>query len=94
MRQYYVYILTNTKRGVLYTGVTNDLARRIWEHKNKIVLGFTEKYQLTKLVYYEVVEDVLSAISREKQLKRWRRRWKFELIEKENPDWNDLAASI
>ncbi len=94
MRQYYVYILTNTKRGVLYTGVTNDLARRIWEHKNKIVLGFTEKYQLTKLVYYEVVEDVLSAISREKQLKRWCRRWKFELIEKENPDWNDLAASI
>ncbi len=89
-RQYYVYILTNGKR-TLYTGITNDLVRRVYEHKQKLVDGFTKKYNLSWLVHYEETEDVRSAIAREKQIKGWRRNIKIALVEVENPKWRDLA---
>jgi putative endonuclease len=89
--QYYVYILTNKTNRVLYTGVTNNLERRIYEHKNKITQGFTSKYNLTKLVYYEATNDVNSAIAREKQIKGWLRIRKIKLIETINPQWKDLS---
>ena len=76
---------------VLYTGVTNDLKRRVYEHKQKLVDGFTKKYNVVKLVYYEVFKTIESAIKREKQIKRWRREWKTKLIEKVNPEWEDLG---
>ncbi|MFH0797063.1 MAG: GIY-YIG nuclease family protein [Candidatus Omnitrophota bacterium] len=87
---YYVYILTNKTNKVLYTGVTNNLVRRIWEHKKKLVEGFTKKYNLTKLVYYEETNEVKSAISREKQIKGWLRKKKEHLIVSSNPKWIDL----
>lgn len=90
-RTYYIYILTNGKGGTLYIGVTNDLERRLYEHKNEFIEGFTKKYKIKNLVYYEETDDIGIAISREKKLKRWRRRWKVELIEKENPEWDDLS---
>ena len=90
-RRYYVYILTNTKR-TLYVGVTNNLVRRLYEHKHKLVKGFTEKYNLTYLVYYDETTNVISAIEREKQIKGWRRSKKIELIESVNPKWKDLAV--
>jgi len=90
----YVYILTNTNNTVLYTGVTSNLVKRVYEHKNKEVRGFTEKYSLHKLIYYEIFEDILNAITREKQIKGWLRSKKISLIEKLNPDWNDLYMSI
>jgi putative endonuclease len=90
MRHYYVYIMTN-KSGTLYVGVTNDLERRVWEHKLGTVEGFTKRYRLTRLVYYESSGDVEAAISREKQIKGWLRRRKFELIQSMNPRWEDLA---
>jgi len=90
-KQYYVYILTNKNNKALYIGVTNDLLRRMSEHKHKMVPGFTNKYNLTKLVYYEVTNDVRSAITREKQLKNWHRQWKINLITENNPDWKDLS---
>ena len=90
-RQYYVYILTNKSNNVLYIGVTNDLIRRIFEHKNKLVEGFTKKYNLRKLVYYEATNDIEGAINREKQLKNWHRDWKINLIDQFNPDWKDLS---
>lgn len=89
--QYYVYILSNMKNGTLYIGVTNDLERRMIEHKNKLVEGFTSKYGLTKLMYFESFKYVNDAIKREKQLKNWNREWKIDLIEKENRDWIDLS---
>jgi putative endonuclease len=89
-----VYIITNIPRGTLYIGFTNDLKRRINEHKNDIVEGFTKKYYLTKLVYVEQFEYVNNAIAREKQLKRWHRDWKINLIESVNPGWNDLYKKI
>ena len=89
---YYVYILASHRNGTLYMGVTGDLIKRSWEHKNKIAEGFTEKYNIDKLVYYETTNDIKAALQREKQLKKWNRKWKMELIEKENPDWVDLAA--
>ena len=89
-RRYYVYILTNGKR-TLYVGVTNDLVRRVYEHKNKLVDGFTKKYNLTYLAYYDETADVMAAIEREKQIKGWRRSKKVELIESGNPKWKDLA---
>ncbi|MFC1898331.1 GIY-YIG nuclease family protein [Candidatus Cloacimonadota bacterium] len=92
-KSYYVYIVTNKRNGTLYIGVTSDLLRRINEHKNKLVPGFTSKYNLTKLVYYEEADDVTIAIKREKQMKKWNRKWKIELIEKENLEWNDLAKN-
>ena len=94
MKQYYVYILASKRNGTLYIGVTNDLAKRIYEHKNNFIDGFTTKYNVHNLVYYETVEDIISAITREKQMKKWRRQWKIELIEKENPYWEDLYNHI
>lgn len=91
MRQYYVYIMTN-KSPTLYTGVTNDLERRVYEHKQKLVPGFTAKYNITRLVYFEVMQDVHAAIAREKQIKGWLRRKKIALIESVNPGWADLSV--
>ena len=91
---YYVYIMTNKYNTVLYTGVTNDLIRRVYEHKNKLVEGFTAKYNLTKLVYYEICKDVKEAINREKQIKGWKREKKEKLIKGFNPDWKDLYEEI
>ena len=88
---YFVYILTNFTNKVLYTGVTNNLERRLYEHKNELADGFTKRYHIHKLVYYEATTDVYSAISREKQIKGWLRAKKIELIEKENPEWKDLS---
>ncbi|MCK5475426.1 MAG: GIY-YIG nuclease family protein [Candidatus Pacebacteria bacterium] len=89
-KTYYVYIMTNVSDAVLYIGVTNDLQRRIYEHKNKLVKGFSEKYNLCKLVYYEETNDIKSAIAREKQFKNWCRQWKVDLITAENPGFVDL----
>jgi len=92
MKQYYVYIVASRSRN-LYTGVTNDLERRVFEHKNKIVLGFTAKYNIERLVYFETTEDINTAILREKQIKGWLRSKKVALIESSNPNWNDLSES-
>jgi len=88
--QYYVYILANKRNGTLYIGVTNDLIKRVFEHKEKLVEGFSKKYGISLLVYFESTGDVNSAIEREKQIKRWNRAWKLRLIEKGNPNWEDL----
>jgi len=93
MRTYYVYILSNSHKTTLYIGVTNDLERRVREHKNKIFRGFTSRYNISKLVYFEEFSDVEEAISREKQLKNWHRAWKENLIRANNPNWRDLSAS-
>jgi len=90
MNQYYVYIMTNRSK-TLYTGVTNDLTRRVYEHKNKMIDGFTKKYNITKLVYFEETNDILSAITREKQIKGWLRSKKIALIGSVNPKWEDLS---
>ena len=92
--EYYVYILASKRNGTLYIGVTNNLIKRVWEHKNNVVHGFTEKYNIHKLVYYEAGTDASSAIMREKQMKKWNRQWKIELIEKNNPEWNDLYREL
>jgi putative endonuclease len=92
MRNYYVYILSNEAK-TLYIGVTNNLERRMYEHKNKLITGFTKKYNLTKLVYYETTDDIWNAIYREKQLKGWLRIKKILLIEENNPGWDDLSLS-
>ena len=89
-----IYLLTNRPNGTLYTGVTSDLPRRIWQHKNKITKGFTYKYNLTKLVYFELFEDMYEAISREKQIKAGSRRAKINLIESINKAWDDLYSDI
>jgi len=91
---YFVYILASKKNGTLYIGVTNDLIKRVWEHKNKFVDGFSEKYSVDKLVYYEIFEEIENAILREKRLKKWNREWKIELIESKNPGWNDLYFEL
>jgi putative endonuclease len=91
---YYVYIMTNFTNSVLYTGVTNDLVRRVHEHKEKLVKGFTSKYNITKLVYFESGEDAYGAISREKQIKAGSRKKKIELINSTNPEWKDLWNKI
>jgi len=93
MNNYYVYILTNKSR-TLYVGMTNNLERRVYEHKNKLVPGFTSKYNLDILLYYEQTADVLSAIAREKQIKGWTRSKKIALIESQNPKWLDLSSRI
>jgi len=90
MRQYFVYIMTNKSR-TLYVGVTNDLERRVYEHKHKLVPGFTQRYNITQLVYFEQTNDINSAIAREKQIKGWLRRKKIALIESVNPIWRDLS---
>jgi putative endonuclease len=94
MREYYVYMLASKRNGTLYAGVTNNLAERIYRHKNLSIGGFTEKYKVRKLVYYEKYNNIRKAISREKQLKKWRRRWKIHLIERVNPDWKDLYFEV
>lgn len=91
---YFIYILTNISHTVLYVGITNDLKRRVYEHKNKLVEGFTDKYNVNKLVYYEFFEDPASAIRREKQLKGGSRKKKEELINKNNPQWKDLYDEL
>ena len=90
----YVYIMTNHKCGTLYTGVTNNLVRRVYEHKHHLIEGFTSKYDLTRLVYYEIWQGENEAIQREKMLKKAYRKYKIALIEEQNPDWNDLYESI
>jgi putative endonuclease len=94
MKQYYTYLLASRRNGTLYIGVTDDLVKRVWQHKNNIIEGFTKRYHVHKLVYYETTEDINSAIIREKRLKKWNRQWKMELIEKNNPEWRDLYYDI
>jgi len=91
---YYIYIISNWNNKVIYVGMTNDLERRIYEHKNKIFEGFSKKYNLNKLVYYEYTNDVNAAIQREKQIKKWRREKKNSLVESRNPEWKDLADEL
>ena len=94
MKQGYVYILSNRKYGVLYIGVTSNLVKRIHQHKNKYVPGFSQKYNLDKLVYYEIFDHIQSALQREKQLKKWRREWKIDLIDSLNPEWLDQSRAL
>jgi len=94
MRNYYVYILASQRNGTLYIGVTNNLVRRVFEHKEDSIRGFTRKYGIYSLVYFEVFDDIENAISREKCLKRWKRCWKLELIEESNPGWKDLYEGL
>ena len=93
-KTYYVYIITNKLNSVLYIGITSNLVKRIWEHKNKVVDGFSNQYNLNKLVYYEICNDIEQAIKREKQLKNWHRAWKDNLIKEKNPEFLDLFSSI
>ena len=94
MKTYYVYILASQRNGTLYVGVTNDLIRRVHAHKNGLANGFSKKYHVHMLVHYEQFNDIRDAITREKQLKRWKRSWKLRLIEQTNPRWNDLYPEI
>ena len=94
MRSYFIYIATNKMDSVLYVGVTNNLARRAFEHKNQLVKGFTSKYNICKIVYFEETSDVKSAITREKQLKNWHREWKLNLIKENNPEFDDLIEKL
>lgn len=93
-RQYFVYMLTNQRYGTLYVGITSDLIRRIWEHKNNAVEGFTQEHCLHRLVWYEAHADPYQAITREKLIKKWHRDWKVNLIQAMNPEWEDLYSSI
>ena len=93
-KSFYVYILASRRNGTLYIGVTNDLVRRAYEHRSGLVKGFTDKYHVHHLVYFEEYEDAASAITREKRLKFWRRAWKLRLIEASNPEWKDLYSKI
>ena len=94
MKTYYVYILASKRNGTLYIGVTNDLIKRVYEHKNNLIEGFTNKYKVHRLVYYETTSEITSALHREKQLKKWKRAWKIELIEKNNPQWKNLYETF
>ena len=94
MKAYYVYILASKRNGTLYVGITNSLIRRIYQHKNEVKNGFTCKYHVHRLVYYQRFDDVKSAIKHEKRLKKWNRKWKLDLIEKNNPDWKDLYDNL
>jgi putative endonuclease len=91
---YYVYMLASGRRGTLYVGVTNDLIRRVYEHRNDLVPGFTKKYRVHRLIWFENHDDITEAIAKEKRMKRWRRSWKIELIEHQNEDWHDLWPGI
>ena len=93
-KQYYVYILASKRNGTLYTGITSDLIKRIWQHKNGLVEGFSKRYETKTLVYFEQFNDVEEAILREKRIKKWNRQWKINLIEKKNPDWDDLFQKL
>jgi putative endonuclease len=90
VKQYFVYILASKRNGTLYLGITSNLLKRVYEHKNNLIEGFTKKYNVHTLVYYEAYNDIYDAIAREKSIKKWKRRWKIELIEKSNPKWEDL----
>ena len=94
MNYYFIYILASDRNGTLYVGVTNNLIKRVYEHKHKLYPGFTKKYIVDRLVYFETVNDINVAIKREKQLKNWRRSWKLDLIEKINPEWDDLYFEL
>jgi len=94
MKSYYVYILASRIKGTLYVGVTNDLARRVYDHRTDAIEGFTKKYGVHMLVYYEPYTDILDAMTREKRLKKWKRQWKMNLIEAKNPEWQDLYPQI
>lgn len=94
MREYFVYIMTNAANTVLYIGVTNNLRRRVREHQEGANEGFTKRYRCVKLVYYETFARVTDAIKREKQLKAWKRKWKAELVERDNPQWRDLSRCL
>ena len=94
MGQYFVYILASKKNGTLYIGVTNNLLKRVYEHKNNLVEGFTQKYDVHNLVYYEIFRNIQDAITREKNIKKWKRKWKTELIEESNPNWEDLYDTL
>jgi putative endonuclease len=94
MKSYYVYVLASRRNGTLYIGVTNDLVRRVYDHKNGTMEGFAKTYGIHTLVYYETYTNVHDALTREKRLKKWKRQWKIDLIEKENPDWKDLYSRI
>jgi putative endonuclease len=94
MKQPCVYILASQRNGTLYTGVTSDLIKRVWEHKNDQTEGFTKKHGVHRLVYFEQHEDMSAAITREKQIKKWNRAWKLRLIEEKNPNWNDLYETL
>ncbi len=91
---YFVYILTNKRNGTLYIGSTNNLLKRVYEHKQKLVGGFTKRYMVDRLVYYEACDTALTMVTRERQLKQWNRLWKLKLIEAANPDWQDLYPTI
>ena len=91
---YWVYILASRKHGTIYIGVTNDLIRRVYQHKNKLAKGFTNEYSVIRLVWFETYDDITAAIEREKKLKKWRREWKINLIERDNPNWDDLYDAI
>lgn len=91
---YFVYILTNKRNGTLYIGSTNNLVKRVWEHKQKLVDGFTKQYGVDQLVHFEIYDTTLAMITRERQLKQWNRLWKLKLIEEKNPDWQDLYEKI
>jgi len=93
-KQFYVYLLTNKRNGTLYVGITSNLVQRVWQHKNNITKGFTEKYNISYLVYFEIHSSAENAISREKQIKKWKRAWKIKLIEEDNPQWIDLYDEI
>ena len=93
-KQFAIYILASKRNGTLYTGVTSDLAKRVWEHKNRAVPGFTADYGVSLLVWFEQHESAEAAITREKQIKKWNRAWKLEMIEATNPDWRDLYDEI
>lgn len=94
MNESYVYILASCRNGTLYVGSTTNLIKRIWEHKNKIIPGFTEKYNVHRLVYYEVHQNIMEAARRERRLKNWCRQWKMNIIEQFNPMWRDLYEEI
>jgi putative endonuclease len=94
MKRYHVYILASKRNGTLYIGVTRNIARRVYEHKNNLIPGFTKKYKVHRLVYCEQFGDIVSALRREKSLKKWNRKWKLELIERANPDWRDLYGEL
>ena len=91
---HYVYILASKKNGTIYIGVTSDLQKRVWQHKEKQIEGFTKKYNIEHLVYYESYDEYWDAANREKRMKKWNRSWKIELIEKENIEWNDLYETL
>ncbi len=94
MKQFFVYMLSNKRNGTLYTSVSSDLIKRVYEHKNNLADGFTKKYDVHRLIWYEIHKTAETAITREKQIKKWNRKWKLELIEEGNPDWKDLYDEL